>query len=54
MPSWQMRAVATYVRLTRKRRYATEEAGVAFLHSTKGPSAPPRGPWAGASSPRAR
>lgn len=43
MPSWQMRAVATYVRLTRKRRYETEEAGQAFLHSTKGPSAPPRG-----------
>ena len=43
MPSWQMRAVATYVRLTRKRRYATEDAGRAFLHSTKGPSAPPAG-----------
>lgn len=37
-----MRAVAQYVRLTRKKRYATHEAGVAFLHSTKGPSTPPR------------
>lgn len=40
--SWQMRAVAVYVRLTRKKRYATEEAGLAFLHSAKGPSTPPR------------
>jgi acetyl esterase/lipase len=38
-----MRAAATYIRLTRKRRYETEEAGEAFLHSTKGPSEPPRG-----------
>lgn len=42
MASWQMRAVALYVRLTRKKRYATEEAGIAFLHSQKGPSDPPR------------
>lgn len=41
MASWQMRAVALYVRLTRKKRYATEEAGLAFLHSVKGTSAPP-------------
>jgi monoterpene epsilon-lactone hydrolase len=40
--SWQMRAVAVYVRLTRKKRYATEAAGVAFLHSVKGSPAPPR------------
>lgn len=37
-----MRAVALYVRRTRKKRYATEEAGTAFLHSTKGPSTPAR------------
>lgn len=42
MASWQMRAVAVYVRLTRKRRYATERAGTTFLHSVKGPSTPPR------------
>jgi monoterpene epsilon-lactone hydrolase len=36
-----MRAVAVYVRLTRKKRYATREAGIAFLHSVKGPSQPP-------------
>ena len=42
MASWQMRLVAHYVRLTRKKRYLTEEAGIAFLHSTKGPSDPPR------------
>ena len=42
MASWQMRAVALYVRLTRKKRYATEEAGIAFLHAAKGPSTPPR------------
>ena len=35
-----MRAVAVYVRLTRKKRYATREAGIAFLHSAKGPSDP--------------
>jgi acetyl esterase/lipase len=40
--SLQMRAVALYVRLTRKKRYATEDAGIAFLHSQKGPSDPPR------------
>ena len=39
--SWQMRGVALYVRLTRKKRYATREAGIAFLHSAKGPSDPP-------------
>lgn len=37
-----MRAVALYVRWTRKKRYATEAAGTAFLHSTKGPSTPAR------------
>ena len=37
-----MRAVALHVRLTRKKRYATREAGTAFLHSVKGPSRPPR------------
>ncbi|HSO65792.1 MAG TPA: alpha/beta hydrolase fold domain-containing protein [Ornithinibacter sp.] len=42
MASWQMKAVALYVRLTRKKRYATEEAGIAFLHAAKGPSTPPR------------
>lgn len=42
VPSWQMRAVALYVRRTRKERYASEEAGTAFLHSVKGPSTPPR------------
>ena len=42
MASWQMGAVAVYVRLTRKKRYATEAAGVAFLHSVKGSPAPPR------------
>ena len=42
MASWQMRLVAHYVRLTRKKRYLTEEAGIAFLHSTKGPADPPR------------
>ena len=42
MASWQMRVVALYVRLTRKKRYLTEEAGIVFLHSTKGPSTPPR------------
>ena len=42
MASWQMRAVALHVRLTRKKRYATHEAGMAFLHSVKGPSTPPR------------
>ena len=42
MASWQMRLVAHYVRLTRKKRYLTEEAGTAFLHSTKGSSDPPR------------
>ena len=42
MASWQMRFVAHYVRLTRKKRYLTEEAGIAFLHSTKGSSDPPR------------
>jgi acetyl esterase/lipase len=36
-----MRAVALYVRLTRKKRYATHEAGTAFLHSAKGPPTPP-------------
>jgi len=36
-----MRAVALYVRATRKKRYATREAGLAFLHSAKGPSDPP-------------
>ena len=36
-----MRAVAVYVRLTRKKRYATREAGIAFLHSAKGSSDPP-------------
>ena len=41
MASWQMRAVALYVRATRKKRYATREAGLAFLHSAKGPSDPP-------------
>ncbi|HET6969146.1 MAG TPA: alpha/beta hydrolase fold domain-containing protein, partial [Ornithinibacter sp.] len=41
MASWQMKAVALYVRWTRKKRYATEAAGLAFLHSVKGPSAPP-------------
>ena len=41
MASWQMRAAAGYVRMTRKKRYATHEAGVAFLHSDKGPSTPP-------------
>lgn len=41
MASWQMRAVALYVRATRKKRYATQEAGLAFLHSAKGPSDPP-------------
>jgi monoterpene epsilon-lactone hydrolase len=39
--SWQMRGVALYVRLTRKKRYVTREAGIAFLHSAKGPSEPP-------------
>ena len=29
MASWQMRAVALYVRATRKKRYATREAGSA-------------------------
>ncbi len=37
-----MRVVALQVRLTRKKRYATPEAGTAFLHSVKGPSRPPR------------
>ena len=37
-----MRAVALYVRMTRKKRYATLEAGTAFLHSAKGSSRPPR------------
>lgn len=41
MASWQMRAGALYVRATRKKRYATREAGLAFLHSAKGPSDPP-------------
>lgn len=36
-----MRAVAVHVRLTRKKRYATREAGIAFLHSAKGTSDPP-------------
>ncbi len=36
-----MRVVALHVRLTRKKRYATHEAGVAFLRSVKGPSTPP-------------
>jgi monoterpene epsilon-lactone hydrolase len=36
-----MRAVAVYVRLTRKKRYATREAGIAFLHSEKGTADPP-------------
>ncbi len=42
MASIGMRAVALFVRLTRKKRYATAQAGTAFLHSAKGPSAPPR------------
>lgn len=42
MASIAMRAVALYVRRTRKKRYATEQAGTAFLHSAKGPAEPPR------------
>jgi acetyl esterase/lipase len=42
MPSWQMRAVATFIRLAYKRRFTTEAAGRAVLARAKGPSAPPR------------
>jgi monoterpene epsilon-lactone hydrolase len=42
MPSWQMTAVATFIRLAYKRRFATEEAGRSLLARPKGPSAPPR------------
>jgi acetyl esterase/lipase len=39
--SWQMTAIATYLRLSRKPRYATAAAGAARLAEPKGPSAPP-------------
>ena len=54
MPSVQMGAVALYVRLTRKKRYVTEEAGRAFLHSVKGPSVPPSGVLSGCEVTTAR
>jgi acetyl esterase/lipase len=39
--SWQMTAIAAYLRLARKPRYATAAAGAARLAQPKGPSAPP-------------
>ncbi|MCW2687971.1 MAG: esterase [Mycobacterium sp.] len=39
--SWQMKAIAIYLRLSRKRRYATAAAGASRLAQPKGPSAPP-------------
>lgn len=39
--SWQMRAVAGVLRATRKRRYATYEAGARVLAEPKGPIDPP-------------
>ena len=39
--SWQMSAVAVYMRLTRKRRYATAAAAAGRLTKPKGPAAPP-------------
>jgi acetyl esterase/lipase len=41
--SWQMRAVALYLRMTRKRRHATTASAERILAEPKGPSAPPRG-----------
>jgi epsilon-lactone hydrolase len=40
--SWQMRAVALYLRMTRKRRHSTTAAAERVLAEPKGPSAPPR------------
>lgn len=42
MVSWQMRAVAVFLRATRKRRYATEAAGRERLAEPKGSPEPPR------------
>jgi acetyl esterase/lipase len=39
--SWQMKAIAAYLRLTRKPGFATAAAGAARLAEPKGPSAPP-------------
>ena len=41
MPSWQMRGVALVIRVTRKRRYATEEGGRRMLNEAKGSTTPP-------------
>ncbi|WP_433788454.1 alpha/beta hydrolase fold domain-containing protein [Actinoplanes sp. CA-252034] len=41
MTSWQMSAVAAFVRLTRRRNYETEQAGLRNLARPKGPSQPP-------------
>lgn len=40
MPSWQMRAVALFIRATRKRRYATESGGLRMLAEPKGGTQP--------------
>jgi acetyl esterase/lipase len=40
--SWQTKAVAAYVRTTRKRRYATSARAERLLAQPKGSSAPPR------------
>lgn len=42
MASWQMRGVASFVRLAYRRRYATEAAGLRTLARAKGSPAPPR------------
>ena len=39
--SWQMRAIAVYVRLTRKPEFITLAAGESKLAKPKGPSTPP-------------
>lgn len=41
MPSWQMRGVALFIRLTRKRRYAAEAGGHRMLAEPKGTTTPP-------------